>query len=270
LRDEIKVVAEKLGITLLDSNVILRSADPTKEGEVTGVTKRLAWKVRLSVDEAEARKILESLRNDVSQKIYWPSWNKIGGSIAGKMQRVAFFALFASCIGMIAYIWFRFEKLMYGLASVVAVIHDVFITLAAIALSHWLYGFLGFAGIEDFKIGMIEMAAFLTIIGYSINDKIVVFDRIREVRGKNPHINREMINQSINQTLARTMLTGLSVMIVLVILYFFGGQGLHGFAFALWIGVVSGTYSSVFIATPLLLWMARFDKTAQAKTRAAA
>jgi SecD/SecF fusion protein len=272
LRDEIKLAAEKLGIHLIDSNIILRTADPETEGtaEVTGVTKRKSWKARIAVAEPEARRILDSLKLDVAQKIYWPSWNKIGGSIAGKMQRVAFFALLVSCLGMIAYIWFRFEKLMYGLAAVVAVVHDVFITLAAIALSHWLSGVLGFAGIEDFKIGMIEMAAFLTIIGYSINDKIVVFDRIREVRGKNPHINRDMINLSLNQTLARTLLTGLSVMIVLVILYFFGGQGLHGFAFALWIGVVAGTYSSIFIATPLLLWMARFDKTAQAKSRAAA
>jgi SecD/SecF fusion protein len=175
-----------------------------------------------------------------------------------------------SCLGIVAYVWFRFEKLMYGLAAIIATIHDVFAMLAAIALSHWVYGFLGFAGIEDFKINMIEVAAFLTIIGYSLNDTVVVFDRIREVKGKSPTINGDLVNISVNQTLSRTILTSLTTLIVIVILYIFGGQSLRGFSFALMVGVITGTYSSIFIAAPILLWMSRFGKTAQVRTKAAA
>ena len=95
----------------------------------------------------------------------------------------------------------------------------------------------------------------MTIIGYSLNDTIVVFDRIREVRGKSPGLTVEMINASINQTLSRTILTSLTTLIVVVILYAIGGSGIHGFAFALVVGIVVGTYSSIFIASPVLLWM---------------
>jgi SecD/SecF fusion protein len=115
--------------------------------------------------------------------------------------------------------------------------------------------------LESFKISLPILAAFLTIIGYSLNDTIVVFDRIREVRGKSPHLSAEMINKSINLTLSRTLLTSLTTLIVVVILYFLGGPGIHGFAFALVIGVVAGTYSSVFIASPVLLWMSGSQRT---------
>jgi len=110
------------------------------------------------------------------------------------------------------------------------------------------------------------VAALLTIIGYSLNDTIVIFDRIREVRGKNPQLTEEMVNNSINQTLSRTLLTSLTTLIVVVVLYAFGGQGIHGFAFALLVGVVAGTYSTVFIASPFLLWMrGQLDKKGKNK-----
>ena len=99
------------------------------------------------------------------------------------------------------------------------------------------------------------MAAFLTIIGYSVNDTIVVFDRIREIRGKSPTLTRQMVNDATNQTLSRTVLTSFTVMMVVVILYIFGGQAVHGFAFALIIGVLTGTYSSIYVAAPILLWL---------------
>jgi SecD/SecF fusion protein len=114
----------------------------------------------------------------------------------------------------------------------------------------------GFLLIEDFKIGLTIVAALLTILGYSINDKIVVFDRLREVRGRKPDISPAIVNLSLNQTLGRTLLTGLTVFIVLFVLYAYGGQGIHGFAFALIIGIAAGTYSSIFIASPCVLWLA--------------
>ena len=117
--------------------------------------------------------------------------------------------------------------------------------------------------IEEFKISLPVVAAFLTIIGYSLNDTIVVFDRIREVRGKRPDLTNEMVNTSINQTLGRTILTSLTTFLVVLILYTLGGQGIHGFAFALVVGVIVGTYSSIFVASPALLWMSQAKKTAQ-------
>ena len=126
----------------------------------------------------------------------------------------------------------------------------------------WLAPFLGFLLIEEFKIGLSVLAAFLTIIGYSLNDTIVIFDRLREIRGKTPHLNVEMFNRAINQTLSRTMLTAFTTLVVVVILYAYGGQAIRVFAFAMVVGVIAGTYSTVFIASPVVLWI---DRSSQAK-----
>ena len=107
--------------------------------------------------------------------------------------------------------------------------------------------------LQDFKIDLPSVAALLTLVGYSVNDTIVVFDRIREVRGKNPLLTPQMINDSVNQTLSRTMLASLTVWLVVVVLYVFGGEGVHLFAFVMVVGVIVGTYSSIYIASPLLL-----------------
>ncbi len=105
----------------------------------------------------------------------------------------------------------------------------------------------------------------LTLIGFSTNDTIVIFDRIREIKGKTPHLTIKMVNDAINQTLSRTILTSLTAWLVVVILYILGGEGLHGFAFALVVGFLSGTYSTVYIATPILIdWVG--TKTEPAKT----
>jgi SecD/SecF fusion protein len=166
-------------------------------------------------------------------------------------------AIMASLVFLVGYIWLRFQHLVFGLAAVIALVHDVVITVGAIAASLWLSHVFGFFLIEEFKISLPVVAALLTIIGYSLNDTIVVFDRIREVRGKSPAITEEMINTSVNQTMSRTILTALTTLLVVVVLYAFGGEGIHGFAFALLIGVVVGTYSSVFVASAALLWMGR-------------
>jgi SecD/SecF fusion protein len=177
-------------------------------------------------------------------------------------------ALLASLMGIILYIWIRFQRVIFGLAAVVALVHDVLVTLGAIALSYWLAGIFGFLLIEEFKISLPIVAALLTIIGYSLNDTIVVFDRIREVRGKSPELTGAMINKSINQTLSRTLLTSFTTLVVVLILYCIGGDGIHGFAFALVVGVTVGTYSSIFVASPVLLWMTGASKT-QRRTKAA-
>ena len=108
-------------------------------------------------------------------------------------------------------------------------------------------------GLQDFKIDLPAVAALLTLVGYSVNDTIVVFDRIREVRGKNPLLTPQMINDSINQTLSRTVLASLTVFLVVAVLYWFGGEGVHLFSFVMVVGVMVGTYSSIYVASPLLL-----------------
>ncbi len=166
-------------------------------------------------------------------------------------------ALLLSLLLILAYVWFRFKEVTFGVASILALIHDVLITLVRLALSPWLAEQLGLSVllIEPFKINLPIVAAFLTIIGYSLNDTIVIFDRVREIRGKSPNITRDLLNTAINQTLSRTILTSLTVFLVVSILYIAGGQGIHGFAFALVVGTVAGTYSTMFIACPALLAM---------------
>ena len=181
--------------------------------------------------------------------------------MAGDTKNKALAAILISLICIVGYLWIRFQRVIFGLSAVVALVHDVLITLGVIALSAYLSKVFGFLLIDEFKISLPVVAAFLTIIGYSLNDTIVVFDRIREVRGRSPDITEDMINTSINQTLSRTVLTSLTTLIVVMILYVFGGQGIHGFAFALLIGVIVGTYSSIFVASPSLLWMSQMQDT---------
>lgn len=164
-------------------------------------------------------------------------------------------AIAASWVAILLYLWFRFGNWTFGLAAVLCLIHDLCFTLGLIAVSHYLHGSAigNILGLQDFKIDFAAIAALLTLIGFSVNDTIVVFDRIREVRGKNPNLTPEMINASINQTLSRTILTSLIAFLVVLILYIGGGSGIHLFAFVMVVGVIVGTYSSVFVACPLLL-----------------
>ena len=216
-----------------------------------------SWDVLLSSTPEEADTIFTGMKQNLEGTPVWLSSSLIGSFVANRTQGLAAMALLLSLVGIVAYIWFRFQHITFGLAAVVALVHDVIITLGAIALSAYVANALGFLLIEEFKISLPIVAALLTIIGYSLNDTIVVFDRIREVRGKSPKLTAEMINTSINQTLSRTILTSLTTLIVVAILYAFGGEGIHGFAFALMVGVLIGTYSSIFVASPALLWMSK-------------
>jgi len=174
--------------------------------------------------------------------------------VAGQTKNRAIFAIVVALGAIVCYLWLRFGTKEYGLAAIVALVHDVSITLGLVALSHYVFD--SFAGkamlLTDFKIDLPMIAAILTVIGYSLNDTIVVFDRIRENKGRVGSLNANLINASLNQTLSRTVLTSVTTFIVVAILYVWGGAGVHGFSFALSIGVVVGTYSSLEIATPLL------------------
>lgn len=230
--------------------------DVTNPGLEAGDTQPVQeWTVRLALPVDQARVVLDRLRDQLEGEPFFPSSSSIGGQVAANTQWSAIYALIASLVAIAVYLWVRFQRMVYGVAAVIALIHDVLVSLVALSASYYLAPYLGFLGVEQFKINLPIIAAFLTIIGFSINDTIVIFDRMREVRGKSPKLTAEMINLSLNQTLSRTILTSLTVFITVIIMYVMGGQGIHGFAFAMLVGVISGTYSTVFIAAPLVLWL---------------
>jgi SecD/SecF fusion protein len=169
----------------------------------------------------------------------------------------------------VLYVWIRFQNVAFGLAAVVALAHDVAVAVALLALSKYLAPFMGWALVDDFKISLDVVAALLTIVGFSINDTIVIFDRLREIRGKSPTVTAEMIDRAVNQTLSRTILTSGTAFLATLILYLFGGQGIHAFAFTMLVGIVTGSYSTIYIAAPIVLWLQHRDGgTAPVRTRA--
>jgi SecD/SecF fusion protein len=256
LEEKVIAAAANAGISLTDANIALTPrGDGTEAWEADSQLPFDKWEVVLNLPPVEAGKVMEMLKADMSKEPVWISSSSVGSRVAEDMIGRAFGALFASLLCIIAYIWFRFQRVIYGFAAVAALLHDVLITLGAIAVSAYVAGALGFLQIDEFKISLTVVAAILTIIGYSLNDTIVVFDRIRETKGKAPRLTGEMINTSINQTLSRTLLTSLTTLIVVMLLYWFGGEGIHAFAFALVVGVIAGTYSSIFIASPILLYL---------------
>jgi len=256
LEERVIASAAKAGIVLTDANIALTPrGDGIEAWEADSQLPFDKWEVVLNLPPAEAGKVMEMLTADMSQEPVWISSSSVGSRVAEDMIGRAFGALFASLLCIIAYIWFRFQRVIYGFAAVAALLHDVLITLGAIAVSAYVADALGFLQIDEFKISLTVVAAILTIIGYSLNDTIVVFDRIRETKGKAPKLTGDMINTSINQTLSRTLLTSLTTLIVVLLLYWFGGEGIHAFAFALVVGVIAGTYSSIFIASPILLFL---------------
>ena len=252
LKELIMQASTSLDRAVDEENLKVDSPD-TEPGDSSAATMSKTWKVDFSnISPIDVDDIVNKWSDDFNSRPYFPTSSKVGGQIAKKMQGKALFALVLSLLAIIFYVWFRFQNLAFGLAAVIALIHDVAIVLGAIAISHF---FSALPGIDHFKISLEVVAALLTVIGYSLNDTIVVFDRIREVRGKRKDITAEIINTSISQTLSRTILTSLTTFIVVFILFVFGGDAIHGFAFALTIGVIVGTYSSIFIASPALLWL---------------
>ena len=247
--------AKRVEANLIEEQIKMSSVDQLAD-ESADSTISKNWTVELEVrEEADAELILKEWQNRFNVTPYFPTSSSVGGQIAGETGNQAIVAIVASLLGIVAYVWIRFQNLAFGLAAVVALVHDVLIVLGAIAISHWLAGVFGIIGIDKFKVSLEIIAALLTVIGYSLNDTIVVFDRIREVRGKRTEITADMIDTSISQTLSRTILTSVTTFIVVFILYWFGGDAIHGFAFALVVGVIVGTYSSIFVASPALLWL---------------
>jgi len=186
------------------------------------------------------------------------SVENVGPQVGRELRQRGVLAVVGAILGMLAYIALRFE-VRFGVGSTMAVLHDVLITLGLFAWSHY-------------EFNLTTIAAFLTLIGYSVNDTVVTFDRVRENLRKNR--NQDMVallNRSINQTLSRTILTGGTTLLAALCLYLFGGDVIRGFAFVMVIGVIVGTYSSIYIASPFaLLWEEWFGPGGRFRGRAAA
>ena len=199
-----------------------------------------------------------AILNALEQNAWLSGFHFQGGEIVGAqvgkvLQHQAELATLYSLGGMLVYLWFRFE-LIYGVAAVVACFHDTIITVGAFSLANR-------------EISLTVIAAILTLIGYSMNDTIVVFDRIREnLRLSRREPLADLVNRSINQTLSRTVLTSGLTFLTVLSLFLFGGEVLRGFSFALVIGILIGTYSSIAVAAPMLVayqdWRARRGRTA--------
>lgn len=178
----------------------------------------------------------------------------VGPKVGRDLTRKALLAIIFSWIGILIYVGVRFE-FRYALGGIVALVHDVLVTITFLSLFD-----------KEFDLNIV--AALLTIIGYSINDTIVIFDRIRENSKKNIRMPlMEIINTSVNQTLSRTILTSLTVLIVLLVLFFFGGAVIHDFTFTLLVGTIAGVYSTVFIASPIVLLFERIKPTGLKRKR---
>ncbi len=226
------------------------------------------WTLSSGMDADTTTRVLGRMKSDLAGTPVYLSANSIGGKVAGNTKITAVYALLASLGMIVLYVWLRFQNVAFGLAAVVALIHDVLVAVACLAISHYVAPFLGWALVDDFKISLDVVAALLTIIGFSINDTIVIFDRLRELRGKAQYVTAPMIDKAVNQTLSRTVLTSGTAFLATLILFLFGGSGIHAFAFTMLVGIITGTYSTIYIASPIVLWLQRWF--AEAPTGAAA
>jgi SecD/SecF fusion protein len=185
---------------------------------------------------------------------------KVGPTIADDIKNNAFLAIIGSLAVVFLYILFRFRKWQFSLGAVVAVLHDVLIVLGIFSLFGKVMPF-------NMEIDQAFIAAILTVIGYSLNDTVVVFDRIREIINEKGWKAGENTNLALNSTLGRTLNTSLTTLVVLLAIFIFGGESLRGFMFAMIIGIVVGTYSSLFIATPVMYDTLKKDVTSPVKEK---
>ena len=239
---EVRTALERAGVPRAeintygnDRNILIRAADmATPEGGTLGDQLRVGLKAAFPDNPFTVL-----------------SESKVGPKIGAELRRDAIYAVIASLIAISLYVALRF-KFAYGVGAIVSLFHDVLVTLACVSI---------FDGFLNLQIDQNMIAAFLTLVGTSINDTVVIFDRIREnqrIFKTMPLVN--LMNKSINETLSRTIITNGSIFVVLLVILIFGGEVLRGFAFALTIGSITGTYSTVYIASSIVLEMAQRTK----------
>jgi len=223
----------------------LRSALKSTElnkAEITEFGKNNEYRIKTSVSN-KSQNINSILSDNLSSYNYEiRRVENVGPKIGVELQLQAIYAIALALVMLMIYIGFRFDR-FYALGSVVAIFHDVLFTL-------------GIFSILNLEVDLSIIAAFLTIVGYSLNDTIVIFDRFRENGQKDLKLSmKEIANLSLNQTLSRTVITSLTTLLVVIVLYYIGGEVIKYFAFALIIGVLIGTYSSIFVASPFMLYL---------------
>ena len=255
-----------LGIDFLGgTELLVRFEQPVQINEVRGAMDRIGFPrseiktfgnpkdiLLRTPEQAQGSVIAERIRSGLSAQFPNNRFNvlkedKIGPKIGAELRRNAIYAIGATMVIIMVYVGFRF-KFIYGVAGVIAIFHDVIATLGVVVL------FDGISPYLNLEMSQNLMAAFLTLIGFSINDTVIVFDRVRE----NIKIHRSetlftIINKSVNETLSRTVITSGTVILVLVVLIIFGGEVNRGFAFTFLIGTVFGTYSSIYVASAIVL-----------------
>ena len=205
--------------------------------------KKNDFLVKIEMNDTNNTSIIKSindkLSSDLGSQINFRRVENVGPKVSAELLKAGFLAISLSLAAMLFYIWIRFEW-QFSLGAIIAIVHDVIITV-------------GIFSLLSYEINLSIVAAVLTIVGYSMNDTVVIFDRIRENLKKNTKTSiSEISNISTNQTLSRTLITSVTTLLALLSIYIFGGQILRGFSFAMIIGVLIGTYSSIFVATPIL------------------
>ncbi len=208
--------------------------------------------IKIEKKESNNKNLIQSVKDDLSSDIgsefNFRRVENVGPKVSKELLRAGLLAITLSLAMMLFYIWIRFEW-QFSLGAIIAIIHDVLITIG-------IFSFL------SFEVNLSIVAAVLTIVGYSMNDTVVIFDRIRENLRKNTKVSIiDISNISINQTLSRTLITSITTLLALVSIYIFGGSLLKGFSFAMIVGVIVGTYSSIFVATPILKYTKVSSKT---------
>lgn len=213
--------------------------------------------IRIELEEgteaisAERLNAIKTALTSLDPEVTFPSVESVGPKVSGELIWTAVLSLTVAAFALLIYIWLRFEW-QFAVATVIALIHDVVVTVGVFA-------------IFQLKFDLTIVAGLLTILGYSINDKVVVFDRLREnLRKYKTMPLRELMNLTVNETLSRTLMTGVTVLLALLILMIFGGDVLRGFVFSIFFGTVIGTYSSIYMAKNIVL-MIGLDRSEKVK-----
>jgi preprotein translocase SecF subunit len=226
---------------------IRQKAEALGFGEVEvqqfGTPQDVSVRVELQPGGEQAQQnVVSRLRETFGDAYDFRRVEVVGPRVSGELVQSGTLGVILAIIGVLVYLWFRFEW-QFAIGAVVATLHDLVLTI-------------GFFALTQIEFNMTSIAAILTIIGYSLNDTVVVYDRVREIMRKYKRMGvLEMLDLSMNSTLSRTLITGVSTFLVLIALAIFGGEVIKGFAYAMIFGLVVGTYSSVFIAAPILIYL---------------
>lgn len=216
--------------------------DPTFRADQNVAQVRISAQEGAEAVTPETIKAVEAALQKVDPEIKFPSVESVGPKVSGELINTAIYAVLASLVAISIYIWLRFEW-QFAIGAIVSLGHDVLITVGVFSLF-------------QIKFDLTTIAALLTIVGYSINDTVVVFDRLRENLQKYKKMPlRDVMNLSVNETLSRTVMTSSTTLIALLALLFLGGDVIRGFVFAITFGILIGTYSSVYVAKNVVLWL---------------